>query len=226
MSRKYFQIGFNKCGTSSIARFFAKNGIPCVHWDQGQLAKRMHHNLQEGQFILSGYEHYDAFTDMEHATAHEIFDSYKYYMQIFEQVEDAMFILNTRDRDSWIKSRLSHRIYSSGEFYVEVYKSIYRLDDVSAVVELWKKDWDGHHAAVRELIPPEKLLVFNIDTDSSVRLCEFVGLDVSAAQHYTHQNLTLTDFGKFLRRRTPERIRHGTPRKIKDSIKWLFRKHR
>ena len=34
---KYFQIGFKRCGTTSLAAFFNRSGIPCAHWDRGRL---------------------------------------------------------------------------------------------------------------------------------------------------------------------------------------------
>ena len=36
---KIFQIGFNKCGTTSIHRMLVANGINSVHWDKGRLSK-------------------------------------------------------------------------------------------------------------------------------------------------------------------------------------------
>lgn len=36
----YFQIGFQRCGTTSIALFLNRCGLPCVHYDEGRLAKR------------------------------------------------------------------------------------------------------------------------------------------------------------------------------------------
>lgn len=39
VSRKVFQIGFNKCGTTLIARLFQMNGYPAVHGAKGALAE-------------------------------------------------------------------------------------------------------------------------------------------------------------------------------------------
>ena len=61
---KIFQIGFNKCGTRTIHRYLARNGVRSLHWDAGRLAKRMYANLAEGRELLAGYEEFDAFTDM------------------------------------------------------------------------------------------------------------------------------------------------------------------
>jgi len=226
MPRKFFQIGFSKCGTTSIARFFKRNGFRCANWECGNLARQLRENLQENRFILTGFEDYHAYTDMEHATPEDFYYGFMCYKQIFEQVEDAMFILNTRDKENWIKSRLDHRIHESNESYAACYQVFYGLADISVVIERWRKEWDDHHAAVKELIPPERLLVFNVETDSPLRLCEFVGLDDSAARHYGHENITFTEFGEFVRKWTPGNIKRTMPRKLKDVIKQLLRKRR
>lgn len=45
---RYFQIGFHRCGTTSLWRFFERNGIPTVHFDKGNLARRMRDNIEAG----------------------------------------------------------------------------------------------------------------------------------------------------------------------------------
>ena len=105
---RFFQIGFNRCGTTSIHSFFEANGIPSIHYDDGRLATTMFDNLDQGRFILRGYEGYNAFTDMEYLTHSRYYEGYKLYRPIMEQVPDAKFILNVRDPDRWIMSRLIH----------------------------------------------------------------------------------------------------------------------
>ena len=105
---RFFQIGFNRCGTKSIHHFFEANGIPSVHYDGGRLATTMFDNLDQGKFVLQGYEGYNAFTDMEYLTDSRYYEGYKLYGPFMEQVPDAKFILNIRDPDRWIMSRLNH----------------------------------------------------------------------------------------------------------------------
>ncbi|MDJ0944218.1 MAG: sulfotransferase [Kiloniellales bacterium] len=226
MAQKYFQIGFNKCGTSSLAHFFAANGLPCVHWDDGRLARRMKQNLEAGRFILAGYEAYDAFTDMECMGEAEYIEAYKYFREIAEQVEGAMFILNVRPKETWIASRLDHLSHLGPRSFAELYRSVHGLPDREAVVEAWSRDWDRHLEAVQDSIPAERLLVFDIERDSPRRLCAFAGLEPSAADHYTVQNHSLTDFGRLISRMTPAPIKRALPRAIKDPIRRRLRKHR
>lgn len=70
---RIFQIGFNKCGTVSLSRFFAENGVPAVHYDLGRLGRTMHKRYLQGkplidetiysQFLfLSDFEYFDVAT--------------------------------------------------------------------------------------------------------------------------------------------------------------------
>ena len=101
-----FQIGFNRCGITSIHSFFQENGISSIHYDRGKLAKTLFDNLAQGKHILRGYEKYDAFTDMEWLTHDKYREGYKLYLPIMAQVPEAKFILNVWHPDKWIMSRL------------------------------------------------------------------------------------------------------------------------
>ena len=45
-TRRIFQIGFNKCGTRSLANFLNGNGIPTAHFRRGNLARALNSNLK------------------------------------------------------------------------------------------------------------------------------------------------------------------------------------
>ena len=64
-NKRIFIIGFNKTGTRTLHNYFYKNLIPSVHWDQGRLAKTIKYNYENGIKILTGYEKYIVFSDME-----------------------------------------------------------------------------------------------------------------------------------------------------------------
>jgi hypothetical protein len=49
---KIFQIGFNKCGTSTIHHYLRANGVRSVHWDDGRLAQRMFANLADRKSVV------------------------------------------------------------------------------------------------------------------------------------------------------------------------------
>ena len=60
-----FVIGFNKTGTTAIHRLFEANGFPSIHWDKGNLARRMLENCISGRPVLAGYDQrYKVFSDL------------------------------------------------------------------------------------------------------------------------------------------------------------------
>lgn len=220
MPARFFQIGFSKCGTTAISRFFARNGFACVDWDGGRLAQRMKANLEAGRSILEGYEHYEVFTDMVYVSDTEIVEGFKYFGELRAQVPGARFILNTRNCDNWVRSQLDH-----GDL-ADRYRSALGLPDLSEVVAHWRKDWAAHHAAVTAAIPAQDLLVFDIEADPPTLLTDFAGLDRSAADGYAVENITLSPFGQTLRSRTPAFIRASIPAGIRRPMTRLLRKRR
>ena len=221
MTDRYFLTGFDRCGTTAIARFFQRSGIPAIHYDSGKLAQQIDANLREGRFILHGYEQYRVFADMVYLRPHAHIEAYKYYRQMMEQVPGARFILNTRDRERWISSRLR---FSGGEFdWVEMYQAFHGLKDFQETISHWKRDWDSHHAAVQQAIPSDRLLVFNIEEDSPLLLCRFAGLDDSAARHYRRENASYNKIGKFITELVPLPVKRRIPEPAKAPVRRLLR---
>ncbi len=231
---RFFQIGFHRCGTTSIHKFFEANGIPSIHHDNGRLAATMFDNLTRSRYILEGYESFRAFSDMELFTHDTYLEAYKLYPQIMNQVPDSKFILNIRDPDRWIMSRLIHPstrrpnsqseqvIYRgkrvvTGSLY-ERYKSYYGLHDVDEVTAHMRTQWDRHIASVNDSIPSSRLLVFNIELDSPLALCRYVGLDDSAAVHYGMTNSSDAQAVRYLRGHLPTRLLRAIPKPVKRSV--------
>lgn len=247
---KVFQIGFNRCGTTSIHQFFEANGMRSVHHDKGRLALTMDANLRHGRHILSGYEHYDAYTDMELLLPSMYIEAYKLHNQILEQVPGARFILNVRDVDRWVASRLRLQMIRDSRMahalnsldwppdapkltatrwhrrasYAETYMSAHGLANMSDVVRHWKSEWETHINQVKQDIPADRLLVFDIESGSPLSLCQFVGLDDSAALHYEHENATMGVIGKFLVYWTPNTVLRLIPKAVKRSARHILQK--
>ena len=238
---KIFQIGFNRCGTTSIHRFLQANGFRSVHHDSGRLALIMDANLRHGRHILSGYEGYDAYSDMEILLPDLHIEAYRYYEQILQQVPGARFILNTRDVDRWVASRLRLEMDRDSRIdramkeldwpsdvprlrggrwhrrasYKESYRTAHGLDSIEEVVLCWKAEWQAHVDRVQRKIPADRLLVFDIESDPPQYLCRFVGLEDSAAVHYSNENATLGTAGRFLAHWAPDIVLKLTPRSVK-----------
>ena len=184
---RIFQIGFNKCGTRTLAHFFESNGIPSVHWERGQLARRMFRNLTEGRPLVADYDGIVVFSDMEFVDKRVFLEGYKLFPILFEQYPDALFILNTRSVDAWIKSRLGH---GQGR-YVERLRRVYGLASTEEVVAEFRADWERHHARVAAFFKDRgRFLKFDIEKDEPQRLVEAIPELTLDLAHYQHQGKT------------------------------------
>jgi Sulfotransferase domain len=163
MSLKIFQIGFNRCGTKTIHDYLCANGLQGVHWDKGRLAKRIFTNRQLGRDLISGYESCQVFTDMEWLEPTRYLEAYKLYPELAKKYPDAVFILNTRDREAWIKSRLSH---GEGR-YAALHKAYLGIESDSDLTEYWRSDWDRHHEDTIKFFAAgtHRFLICRIQTD-------------------------------------------------------------
>jgi len=153
--KRFFQIGFNKCGTTTLHNFFKKNGLRSLHWRGGRLATDIKKNYDNKLPLLSGYERYDCFTDMEFAER-GIFIYLDYYKELDKEYPDSVFILNVRNVDDWIKSRLEHPNYLLN------YMNYTGLNE-NEVVELWRNDWFRHIEQVKEYFKDsDRFICFDI----------------------------------------------------------------
>lgn len=153
---KIVQIGFNRCGTLSMNEFFKNNGLNCTHWDNGKLASKIHDNYVRRKPIISGYEDYDFISDMENS----IYDikSYEYFREINEQYPNTIFILNYRDVDSWVISRLKH---NNGNYLSNAIKN-YKTDE-KGVISIWKEHYRKHiNNVVSYFRDKDNLILFNL----------------------------------------------------------------
>jgi hypothetical protein len=163
---RIFQIGFNKCGTTTIHEYLLANGIKSLHWDKGRLAQHIFRNLANGDELLTGYEDFQAFTDMEFlddAGTHHL-EAYKLFPYFATQYPDGVFILNTRDREAWIRSRFSH---FNNVSYPALWKSCYGIASDDDLADLWRAEWERHHRRVTEFFSGKsyRFFVCRIETD-------------------------------------------------------------
>ena len=187
--QKYFQIGFRKCGTTTLWDFFNRNGIPAAHWNGGNLARRMRDNLEAGRRALDGYDdRYDAFTDMEFNDPDDYFEGFKRFRELLRDYPGAKFILNTRDKEAWLRSM---RRWARRTHRWRYLRHRYGTRSLAGFSRRLAQDRKAHHDAVVATIPPEQLLVFDIEADDPEELCRFCDLPVSGAVHYAHHNQSL-----------------------------------
>ena len=71
-------------------------------------------------------------------------------------------------------------------------------------------------------IPPNELLVFDIEADPPERLCGFVGVSRDYARFWVCENATMNPLGRFLARNVPKAVKRRVPRHWKRPVKnWL-----
>jgi hypothetical protein len=182
MTPKVFQIGLNKTATRSIFLLFKRSGYKSVHWSKGLLAEDIAAKSNTGEVPLTDWNDTVLFTDIEsvHTTAEPI-EGYKYFEFLDQMYPDAKFILNTRDVNSWLRSRMLHREGKYFRYFVHHFGT----SDPIEIMQRWKASWQDHHDAVRDYFAdkPGKLLEFEIGVDDGEKLRDFfapkIQLDLS-----------------------------------------------
>lgn len=165
------QIGFHKCGTRSFQQLFEGAGHPVVQhkvrrpWRPSRNAALViRDNLRAGRKIFAGIEGYVLYAGLIHQTETDSFEPIRHFREMLRDYPDTILILNVRDREDWIRSRLKH---GHGEFADRVMRQR-GITDRDALVRLWRDEWDTHLAEVRAFMAdrPAQLIEFNLDTDS------------------------------------------------------------
>lgn len=168
---KIFQIGFNKCGTTSIHNLFKKHcskKYSCIHWDSGNLAITIKNNvINKDQNILGRYEKFDVITDMEYVSGENIVLAYQdYFSDLDKCYPESIFILNIRPIENWIRSRLEHE--TNNVSYALRYQKYFRLKNLDEVVLNWIENYYRHINNVTKYFENknESLIIFDIEKDS------------------------------------------------------------
>jgi hypothetical protein len=216
-----FQIGFNRCGTSSIAHFFNENGFSAAHWEKGTLAVGMELAKIENKPLLTYCKEFDIYTDLEKVNMwrlpklkwrYRIFRkylkkidldidakapiyAYKYFQLLEEQYPESKFILNTRSKKGWVESRLNLNKKNKRITYrsCKCGDNFHNTED--ELVRCWEEEWDKHHKDVLEYFSDkeEKLLYFNIEEDSIDKLINFFPELELDATYWQKRNKTVSN---------------------------------
>lgn len=166
--KRVIQIGFHRCGTRSLAQLFERSGYPAAHWrvqrknGKMNLARAMKKNIEAGRKCLYRIERYAFLSDMEfYDDDGKIWSGFKLFRVIDAEYPDTKFLLNTRNKDEWLQSRLHHRRYA------QKFIAAHDLTGIDECLQIWSIDWDTHLADVRAYFAdrPDDLVQFNIDTD-------------------------------------------------------------
>jgi hypothetical protein len=171
------QIGFNKCGTRSFQRLFEGAGHPVVQHKIRKPFRRsrkaayvIQQNLRAGRRIFAGMEDYVLYAGLIHQTGTESFEAIRHFREMLRDYPDTILILNVRDREDWIRSRLGH---GRGELLRRVMRQR-GVRTAEEVADIWRREWDEHLADVRSVMKdrPGQLIEFDLDTDPVQRLID------------------------------------------------------
>ncbi|MEM6696495.1 MAG: sulfotransferase [Pseudomonadota bacterium] len=198
-----FQIGFNKCATTALYHMFKRARVMALHgggryWRRQKHPAIMgknpqleiHNNIVEGRAALTGFADFQAFFDMEYVADPALpwIENFRHFRLFAEQYHDARFILNTRDKAAWLRSRARH---NNGRYIRRAMERTGRNRD--AVLQMWSEDWTSHHAAVRTYFAdkPGRLIEFNIDHDDPQALVDFFAPEMKLrARHWAMIRVT------------------------------------
>jgi len=164
------QIGFNKCGTRSLQQLFEGAGHPVVQHKIRKPFRRsrkaayvMQQNIEAGRKIFAGMEEYIYYGGLIHQTENVSFEGIRHFRKILHDYPGTILILNLRDREDWIRSRLKH---GQGELVQRVMRQR-GVATPEEVAEQWRQEWDKHVADVRGYMAdfPDQMIELNLDTD-------------------------------------------------------------
>jgi hypothetical protein len=164
---KLFFIGFNKCGTRSLHRYFSDCGLDSYH---GGVYADSHQaiflNIVRGEPALKGFDGHEVYLDVAAIQSQ--------FRQLDRDYPGSRFVLNVRDINRWILSRLNH---IDGR-YVD-YMNLCHGVELSWVewADRWRREFETHERAVLEHFKdrPTDFLRFDIERDELAKLTAFVG---------------------------------------------------
>lgn len=178
---KIFVIGFNKCGTKSLHHFFQENGYLSAHsitsFDKmlggPPLAKRMQINRQSGRPLLTGFSHYEVYSDMVYLTEKEFIEANGWFIELAEQYPDAFFIFNDRPVEKWISSRLQHEGGPRGSFVMRYAKACGVSTEEAP--NRWALEYAAHKDKVLAyFVAHPRFMRFELEKHGPLDLCSFL----------------------------------------------------
>ena len=179
---KVFCVGFNKTGTSSLHSYFQHHGLKSMHnlvWQEAT------HYLGPKR-LATFLKQYDAFSDGEMANIERIYELYP----------DAYYILNVRELDSWVKSRIKwlHRNYPK-QVNGPMGQDYRALGDQA--IPTWVKRRNVYHNHVKEFFKNNggKLLTINVCSDPKWvdKVDDYLGIETKGGVGFHNNKQVYTE---------------------------------
>lgn len=184
-----FIIGYNKTATTSLHEFFARNGYPAVHWDQGRLALTMLSNCANNKRVLEPYDaRFRVFSDMTFRTPRFKFEGNSVFRALDADYPGALFIYNHREIEGWIQSRAAHPSRVGGETLLEFEMRLMRTSDRERVFAKWRAERVAFEAELRQHFAGRRELLDLDITDAALpeKVAAFFGKPMDAAHWRKH----------------------------------------
>ncbi len=156
-NKKVFAVGFNKTGTSSLHALFESLGLPSYHGVKWRGC--------DDRTLLRSYDCFSDGIPQDLAKLDRMFPGSK-------------FILQVRDLDSWIYSRLAHieRLKETNTFIGGP-----EWDVTEYAITAWIKNRNEHHLFVLSYFSKRRsdILIVNFirDSSASTEICNFLGYE-------------------------------------------------
>lgn len=171
-------IGVNKTGTGSLHLALQELGIPSAHYrvPEGNIKEIIADNHSAGRPLLTGLDHYRAFSDWNTPQTNHLFTLFD------QQYPGTKFIMTTRSLQSWLDSREAHVLWTRAKGHKDGWLEVDR--------DAWTAEYEQHHHAVREYFAdrPGDLLELDIERgDGWAQLCPFLGYEVRTTP-FPHKN--------------------------------------
>ena len=196
---KIICAGVGKTGTKSIAKALRHLGLTVFDWEEQTFDFQDHwvDVFQNGAQldVKRVYQHADAIVDAP---------GNFFWEEILEAYPDSKVILSEREEDSWLKSAVNQlqvieAVISRRFLCVLSPTSRKRLFVTYSVINalvgsanpksgfILRKRYREHNRRVKSLVPPEKLLVYNVKQGWKP-LCDFLGCEVPTVA-FPHENI-------------------------------------
>ena len=196
---KIICAGVGKTGTKSIAKALRDLGFTVFDWEEQTFDFQDHwvDVFQNGAQldVKRVYQHADAIVDAP---------GNFFWEEILEAYPDSKVILSEREEDSWLKSAVNQlqvieAVISRRFLCVLSPTSRKRLFVTYSVINalvgsanpksgfILRKRYREHNHRVKSLVPPEKLLVYNVKQGWKP-LCDFLGCEVPTVA-FPHENI-------------------------------------
>jgi hypothetical protein len=191
---KIFGIGFYKTGTTTLYDALRTLGYHTVNGDKpgsypgADDGATMIKQIDAGDFRLSTFEMFDAFTDNPY---------FRIWREIYALYPEARYILTVRDEEAWIASCVKffrHRRIRPMRVWMFGPHANPARDAASR--RAWIDAYRAHNAAVRAHFAgrPQQFLELDPTRETSWgRLCDLLGAPVPDDQPWPHANPTKLD---------------------------------